>query len=63
MLRTDFKPSFTYSWSIRHIFERNSSVWAVLAAQGEKKLSISEQLLRMFFATFRGQIFIFLKIL
>ena len=57
MLRTDFNPSFIYSWSIRHIFEHNSSVWTVLEAKGEKKLSISEQLLRVFFSTFHGQIF------
>jgi hypothetical protein len=33
----------------------NSSVWVVWAAMSEKKLSISEQLLRMFFLTFCGQ--------
>ena len=33
----------------------NSSFWAVLAAMGEKNLSISEQLLRVVFSTFCGQ--------
>ena len=41
----------------------NSSVWAVWAAQGSKEkkvdLSFSEQLLRVFFSTFCGQIFFF----
>ena len=34
----------------------NSSVWADWAAMGEKKMCVSEQLLRVFFSTFCGKL-------
>ena len=53
-----FCTSFIYSRSISHILHMNSSVWAIWAAQGsyeEKKMNISEQLLRVFFSTSEEQ--------
>ena len=38
--QTSFDPNFIYSWSISHIFNMNSSVSAVWAAQGSKEKKV-----------------------
>ena len=54
-LQTDVRPSFIYSWSIRHILEHEFFCLVCSGSYGRKKMSISEQVLRVVLSTFCEQ--------